>query len=165
MPPSGITSDTILGQIGSTVGVEDCTDLPGLPKSSKFCLEGRPYTKLPGMGSAMTTGDMRQKIKELRLQAKQNLGIPNAAKVDQEELAKLQDIVKSTKQALSEQESKLKEIKDSKHTAMQDLAAQKRILSMAKDARQQRLAWRSMDAGMSQAYKEAGFKLPLSAGR
>ena len=45
---------------------------------------------------------------------------------------------------------------------MQDLAAQKRILSMAKDARQQRLAWRSMDAGMSQAYKQAGFKLPLS---
>ena len=74
----------------------------------------------------------------------------------------MQDIVKSTKKALSEQEGKLKEIKDSKHTALQDLAAQKRILSMAKDARQQRLAWRSMDAGMSQAYKQAGFKLPLS---
>ena len=103
-----------------------------------------------------------EKIKELKLQAKKNLGIPNAAKVDQEELAKLQDIVKSTKKALSEQEGKLKEIKDSKHTALQDLAAQKRILSMAKDARQQRLAWRSMDAGMSQAYKQAGFKLPLS---
>jgi hypothetical protein len=164
MPTSGITSDTILGQIGETEGVQDCTDLPGLPKSSKFCLEGRPYTKLPGIDAAMTTGDMRAKIKELKLQAKKNLGIPNAAKVDQEELAKLQDIVKSTKKALSEQESKLKEIKDSKHTAMQDLAAQKRILSMAKDARQQRLAWRSMDTGMTQAYKDAGFKLPLSAG-
>jgi len=164
MPTSGITSDTILGQIGETEGVQDCTDVPGLPKSSKFCLEGRPYTKLPGIDAAMTTGDMRSKIKELKLQAKKNLGIPNAAKVDQEELAKLQDIVKSTKKALSEQEGKLKEIKDSKHTAMQDLAAQKRILSMAKDARQQRLAWRSMDTGMTQAYKDAGFKLPLSAG-
>lgn len=164
MPTSGITSDTILGQIGETEGVQDCTDVPGLPKSSKFCLEGRPYTKLPGIDSAMTTGDMRGKIKELKLQAKKNLGIPNAAKVDQEELAKLQDIVKSTKKALNEQEGKLKEIKDSKHTAMQDLAAQKRILSMAKDARRQRLAWRSMDTGMTQAYKDAGFKLPLSAG-
>lgn len=164
MPPSGVTSDTILGQIGDTEGVQDCTDLPGLPKSSKFCLEGRPYTKLPGIDAAMTSGDMRAKIKELKLQAKKNLGIPNAAKVDQEELAKLQDIVKSTKKALNEQEGKLKEIKDSKHTAMQDLAAQKRILSMAKDARQQRLAWRSMDTGMTQAYKDAGFKLPLSAG-
>jgi hypothetical protein len=161
---SGVTSDTILGNIGETEGVQDCTDLPGLPKSSKFCLEGRPYTKLPGIDAAMTSGDMRQKIKELKLQAKQNLGIPNAAKVDQEELAKLQDIVKTTKKALNEQEAKLKEIKDSKHTAMQDLAAQKRILSMAKDARQQRLAWRAMDTGMSQAYKDAGFKLPLSAG-
>lgn len=130
MPTSGVTSDTILGQIGDTEGVQDCTDLPGLPKSSKFCLEGRPYTKLPGIDSAMTSGDMRAKIKELKLQAKKNLGIPNAAKVDQEELAKLQDIVKSTKKALNEQEGKLKEIKDSKHTAMQDLAAQKRILSM-----------------------------------
>jgi hypothetical protein len=164
MPVSGVTSDTILGNIGETEGVQDCTDLPGLPKSSKFCLEGRPYTKLPGIDAAMTTGDMRQKIKELKLQAKKNLGIPNAAKVDQEELAKLQDIVKTTKKALNEQEDKLKEIKDSKHTAMQDLAAQKRILSMAKDARKQRLAWRAMDTGMSQAYKEAGFKLPLSAG-
>ena len=164
MPVSGVTSDTILGNIGETEGVQDCTDLPGLPKSSKFCLEGRPYTKLPGIDAAMTSGDMRQKIKELKLQAKKNLGIPNAAKVDQEELAKLQDIVKTTKKALNEQESKLKEIKDSKHTAMQDLAAQKRILSMAKDARKQRLAWRSMDTGMSQAYKDAGFKLPLSAG-
>ena len=164
MPPSGVTSNTILGNIGETEGVQDCTDLPGLPKSSKFCLEGRPYTKLPGIDSAMTTGDMRAKIKELKLQAKKNLGIPNAAKVDQEELAKLQDIVKSTKKALNEQEGKLKEIKDSKHTAMQDLAAQKRILSMAKDARQQRLAWRAMDTGMSQAYHDAGFKLPLSAG-
>ena len=163
LPIGGLTSDTILGQIGRTEGVQDCTDLPGLPKSSKFCLEGRPYTKLPGIDAAMTSGDMREKIKELKLQAKKNLGIPNAAKVDQEELAKLQDIVKSTKKALSEQEGKLKEIKDSKHTALQDLAAQKRILSMAKDARQQRLAWRSMDAGMSQAYKQAGFKLPLSA--
>jgi hypothetical protein len=44
------------------VGVADCTDNPGLPKSSKFCLEGRPYTKLPGLDSAMTTGDMRGKI-------------------------------------------------------------------------------------------------------
>jgi len=164
MPVSGVTSDTILGQIGSTEGVQDCTDLPGLPKSSKFCLEGRPYTKLPGIDSAMTSGDMRAKIKELKLQARKNLGVPNAAKVDQEELEKLQDIVKSTKTALNEQEGKLKEIKDSKHTAMQDLAAQKRILSMAKDARQQRLAWRSMDTGMSQAYHDAGFKLPLSAG-
>lgn len=164
MPPSGITSDTILGQIGDTEGVQDCTDLPGLPKSSKFCLEGRPYTKLPGIDAAMSTGDMRQKIDELKLQAKKNLGLPNAAHIDQEELEKLQSIVKSTKAALNEQEAKLKDIKDSKHTAMQDLEAQKRILTMAKDARKQRLAWRAMDTGMSQAYQEAGFKLPLSAG-
>jgi hypothetical protein len=38
----------------------------GLPKSSKFCLEGRPRTKLPGLGSAMTTGDMRGKIEVCR---------------------------------------------------------------------------------------------------
>ena len=43
----------------------------------------------------------------------------------------------------------------------QDLNAQKRILTMAKDARTQRLAWRHLDSGMTGAYKDAGFKLPL----
>jgi hypothetical protein len=52
----------VMGYETPDVGVADCTDNPGLPKSSKFCLEGRPYTKLPGLDSAMTTGDMRGKI-------------------------------------------------------------------------------------------------------
>ena len=162
MLTSGVTSDTILGRETPDVGVADCTDLPGLPKSSKFCLEGRPWSKLPGMNSAMTSGDMRAKIKELKEQARRNMGLPNANKVDQEELSKLQDIVKSTKKALNEQESKLKEIRDEKHKALQDLDEQKKVITMAKDARKQRLAWRAMDDGMTRAYKEAGFKLPLS---
>lgn len=56
-----------------------------------------------------------------------NLGLPNANKIDQEELSKLKDIVQSTSKALSEQEGKLKEIKDSKKSAMTDLHAQKRV--------------------------------------
>eukprot|EP00293_Proteomonas_sulcata_P007809 CAMPEP_0184294772 /NCGR_PEP_ID=MMETSP1049-20130417/5876_1 /TAXON_ID=77928 /ORGANISM="Proteomonas sulcata, Strain CCMP704" /LENGTH=248 /DNA_ID=CAMNT_0026603161 /DNA_START=6 /DNA_END=752 /DNA_ORIENTATION=- len=162
MPVSGVTSATLMGRETPDVGVEDCSDLPGLPKSSKFCLEGRPRSKLPGMDSAMTSGDMRAKIKELKRRARQNMGLPNADKVDQEELSKLQDIVSSTKKALGEQEGRLKEIKDSKQTAMQDLNAQKRILMMAQKARKQRLAWRHLDSAMTNAYHDAGFQLPLS---
>lgn len=153
MEPSGVTKETILGQEGPDVGVEDCTDLPGLPKSSKFCLEGRPETKLPGLSSAQTTGDMKAKIEELKRQARKNMGLPNADKVDQEELEKLQDIVSSTAKSLGEQEAKLKAIKADKASAMEDLNAQKRVLVMAKDARQQRLAWRHLDSGMTSAYK------------
>jgi hypothetical protein len=161
MMTSGITRDTLLGREGPDVGVQDCTDLPGLPKSSKFCLEGRPYSKLPGLDSAMTTGDMRGKIDALKAEARGNLGLPNSDKVDQEELSKLQDIVKSTKKALDMQQKRLKDIRASKASAMQDLNAQKRIIVMAKDARKQRLAWRHLDNGMTSAYKQAGFKLPL----
>uniref|UniRef100_A0A7S0ME23 Uncharacterized protein n=1 Tax=Cryptomonas curvata TaxID=233186 RepID=A0A7S0ME23_9CRYP len=164
MPVGGITSDTMLGQMTGDVGVADCTDNPGLPKSSKFCLEGRPYTKLPGLGSAMTTGDMRGKIEELKRQARKNLGLPNADKVDQEELGKLRDIVESTKTALDDQEEKLAEIRKHKAAALKDLEAQKKVLTMAKDARTQRLAWRRLDHGLTTAYKDAGFQLPLSAG-
>lgn len=164
MPVGGITSDTVLGQLSSDVGIADCTDNPGLPKSSKFCLEGRPHTKLPGLGSAMTTGDMRGKIEELKRQARKNLGLPNADKVDQEELGKLRDIVESTKTALDAQEKKLEEIRKSKAAALKDLEAQKRVMTIAKDARTQRLAWRRLDHGMTRAYKAAGMKLPLSAG-
>jgi len=41
----------------------------------------RPYSKLPGLGSAMTTGDMRGKIDALKVEARGNLGLPNADKV------------------------------------------------------------------------------------
>lgn len=161
MPVGGITSDTVLGRMTGDVGVADCTNNPGLPKSSKFCLEGRPYTKLPGLGSAMTTGDMRGRIEELKRQARKNMGLPNADKVDQEELGKLRDIVETTKKALDDQESKLEEIRKTKAVALKDLEAQKRIMTMAKDARTQRLAWRKLDQGMNNAYKAAGMQLPL----
>lgn len=39
------------------------------------------------------------------------------------------------------------------------------VMQMAKDARQQRLAWRHLDSGMTTAYKDAGFSLPLSTGQ
>jgi len=162
---SGVTGSTLMGYDDGDVGVADCTDLPGLPKSSKFCLEGRPRSKLPGLDAAMTTGDIRGKIKELKRRAYQNMGLPNANKIDQEELSKLKDIVLSTSKALKEQEGKLAEIKAGKKAAMSDLNAQKRVLNMAKDARMQRLAWRRMDGGMTRAYKEAGYTLPSSAGR
>lgn len=93
------------------------------------------------------------------------MGLPNAAKIDQEELSKLKDIVLSTSKALKEQEGKLAEIKAGKKAAMADLHAQKRVMTMAKDARTQRLAWRRMDSGMTRAYKDAGYTLPSSAGR
>eukprot|EP00961_Rhodomonas_salina_P151057 2034076-Rhodomonas_salina.3 len=42
---------------------------------------------------------------------------------------------------------------------MEDLNAQKRVLVMAKDARQQRLAWRHLDSGMTSAYKFCAYKV------